>query len=271
MLKSIFIGLLLFFSACNSMYNNQIGNYSAITSAITYCPEKEVELWTCHWCKKLPRMNMLNTFWDRHTSTYCYFAYDVENKHHVLAFEGSQDLRDWLIDFDFIKLVPYKDHPTAKVHAGFWHAYTSVRENIHNTIYYNNVSRLFITGHSLGGALATLSSLDISESLSGFELFMVNLGGPRVGNKEYAELYNSQNIEHFRITHGTDPVPHLPPMIFGYYHIDTEVFYPNSTMNYMICSEAENPQCADGQNIKLWETSDHLTYLDIQISFCGGI
>lgn len=267
----LFLLFITFTSALNNnqiVYGNTIGNYSAVTSAITYCPEKEVELWTCHWCKEMPRMNMLNTFWDYKTSTFCYFAYDTHYKQHVLSFEGSQDIRDWLIDLEFIKLVPYKEHPTAKVHFGFWKAYNSIRENVLSTIKYNNVSKLFVTGHSLGGALATVASLDIAESLPYINIFMINLGAPRVGNKYYVDLFSIYINNYFRITHAKDPVVHLPPMAFSYYHIPNEVFYPNNTLTYKECFNSEDSSCSDGESFDLFATKDHAYYLNIHLPIC---
>ncbi len=265
--------LLLFLQLLNLsrgyQYNNAIGNYSAITSAISYCPEPQVELWGCYWCRELPRMFLLNTFWDSRTSTYCYFAHDINKDQHVLSFEGSQDIKDWLIDLEFIKLIPYKDHPSAKVHYGFWTAYSSIRDNVINTIKYNNVNKLVITGHSLGGALATVASLDIAEILQGLNIEMINLGAPRVGNKDYVELYNSYLNNSLRITHGQDPVVHLPPMMLNYYHIPSEIFYPNNSLTYIECSGSEDPKCADSERFDLFNTKDHGYYLNIYLANCS--
>lgn len=52
-----------------------------------------------------------------------------------------------------------------KVHAGFWEAFTSIREEMHKVIREELVREpadILVTGHSLGGALATLCALDLS-------------------------------------------------------------------------------------------------------------
>ncbi|KAJ0092471.1 hypothetical protein Patl1_25753 [Pistacia atlantica] len=53
---------------------------------------------------------------------------------------------------------------------------------------------VYATGHSLGGALATLFALELSSSklakCGAISLTMYNFGSPRVGNKKFADVYN---------------------------------------------------------------------------------
>lgn len=49
-------------------------------------------------------------------------------------------------------------------HSGFWEAYCTVRSFIHTVIRQELSARpahIYCTGHSLGGALATIASLDL--------------------------------------------------------------------------------------------------------------
>jgi hypothetical protein len=50
------------------------------------------------------------------------------------------------------------------VHSGFWNAYLTLRKDVHAAVrkYLREGDRLLITGHSLGGALATFAALDLS-------------------------------------------------------------------------------------------------------------
>ncbi|BBG92611.1 triglyceride lipase [Prunus dulcis] len=58
---------------------------------------------------------------------------------------------------------------------------------------------VYVTGHSLGGALSTLLALELSSSQLAkrgvISVTMYNFGSPRVGNKKFAEVYNEDNIE----------------------------------------------------------------------------
>jgi hypothetical protein len=47
-------------------------------------------------------------------------------------------------------------------------------------------------------------------------------GAPRVGNIDFAKFVTSQAGLEFRITHGSDPVPRLPPISFNYRHVSPE-------------------------------------------------
>lgn len=76
-----------------------------------------------------------------------------------------------------------------------------------------------VTGHSLGGAIAVHAALDlVSINLKVDTLY--TYGAPRVGDKKFSEWFDSfSKINYrYRITHARDPVPHLPPIDFGFLH-----------------------------------------------------
>jgi hypothetical protein len=255
----------------DTVYNNSLGFKSTYLSAISYCPEMEVKEWNCYWCSKFGDFKVIETFWDHRTSTFCYFGRINNNGDHVLVFEGSQDEKDLLIDLKFVKLVPYKQHPTAKVHSGFWNAYTSIREEIHTLISSKDITSLFVTGHSLGGALATLASLDIIEERLLANISMVSIGAPRVGNPEYASIYSSLmgSNSYFRLTHALDPIVHLPYLSLDYKHISHEIYYPHDNLDYVECVGGESIRCANSVALKKHNFTDHGYYMNIKISRCS--
>lgn len=247
-------------------YSNSLGEYGAIFSAIAYCPETNVAAWNCYWCKKMPDFSLLETFWEPATSTYAYLGYDPGKDHHVLSFEGTQDVEDWIIDLQIATLSPYKQYPDARVHTGFWKAYTSIQQRLYAAIQMYPIQHLFVTGHSLGNALATVASLDLAEELNLTSISMLGLAGPRVGNLEYASLFEKYVDSYYRITHAYDPIPHLPPMFLGFMHVGHEVYYPNNTLLYTYCPQAESVECID-QHMG-WNATDHRYYMDMWISYC---
>lgn len=258
--------ILLLLLSSSFAYDNDIGLESVKLSAITYCPESAVGNWSCYWCQQFPNFKLIDTFWDAKTSTYLYFG-QMDNTY-IIAYEGSQDLTDWMIDLEISKLIPYKNYPTAKVHYGFWQAYTSIRDKLYQSLKQYNIANLFITGHSLGGALSTITALDIAEELGYSNISMINFGSPRVGNSDYVAIFQQYLKDYYRITHGSDPIPRLPPTLLGFSHIGNEIYYPNSTLDYQFCQESESEKCEDGNHFLPWSTDDHRIYLGLRLSQC---
>ncbi|KAL3795355.1 hypothetical protein HJC23_009528 [Cyclotella cryptica] len=82
---------------------------------------------------------------------------------------------------------------------------------------YRDEYKLYVTGHSLGGALATLFGLYASaSSIPPQPVTVVSVASPRVGNLEFAALfteYESQGkIRHLRVANHKDPVTLAPAM-----------------------------------------------------------
>ncbi len=67
-----------------------------------------------------------------------------------------------------------------------------------------------VTGHSLGAALAQLTSMDLLRS--GIPNTIYNFGQPRVGDQAYA-TFATKKLNIWRVTHHKDVVPHVPPTI----------------------------------------------------------
>ncbi|KNC75696.1 hypothetical protein SARC_11785 [Sphaeroforma arctica JP610] len=87
----------------------------------------------------------------------------------------------------------------------------------------HNPFHVFITGHSLGGALATLCAYEFSRVFAGAELALTvyTFGSPRVGNHQYAWLYNERIPNTYRIVNDGDPITALPPKIAGTAFLNT--------------------------------------------------
>ncbi|KIH45758.1 hypothetical protein ANCDUO_24196, partial [Ancylostoma duodenale] len=77
-----------------------------------------------------------------------------------------------------------------------------------------------INGHSLGGALASLAAFSvINDSMVAKEkLTLLTLGQPRVGDKTFAEAYNKQVMNSFRVVRAGDSMPYLPKEEAYTYH-----------------------------------------------------
>jgi len=86
-------------------------------------------------------------------------------------------------------------------------------------------------------------------------------GTPRVGNGAFHDFHAKVVPTSYRITHFADPVPHLPLLLMGFYHTDTEVFYQENNIQYKICTGAEDRSCANSVLLPFLVT-DHLSYFN---------
>jgi hypothetical protein len=127
----------------------------------------------------------------------------------ALILRGTNDLRDWLTDFDAI---PDGWVGGGVVHRGFAEAFELVRERIIASLDQNVPADcpLFAAGHSLGGALATLlASLRPPRALYTF-------GSPRVGDNDFGATL--AGVKTFRVVNNRDVVTTVPPPL-PFHHV----------------------------------------------------
>lgn len=93
-------------------------------------------------------------------------------------------------------------------------------------------------------------------------------GSPRVGDEKFSVWFDTflKTNNKNRITHGRDPVPHLPPADFGFTHVPHEIFYHATVKDgFKTCTDSgskEDGTCSDKYVADVMVT-DHLTYYDI--------
>ena len=150
----------------------------------------------------------------------------------VIAFRGTACLRDWLTDLD-CKLRPMV-YDGLRVHEGFRAAAGSIRERVAGAVGWWK-GPVFLTGHSLGGALAQLVAwwLEVNDHpVQGVYTF----GSPRVGNGEWARSYAKSWVQlydlplsrrTYRVVLEEDIVPRVPGVLMGYRHAGREYFLPS--------------------------------------------
>ena len=123
----------------------------------------------------------------------------------LLAFRGTQSIGNCLTDADAL-LVSQFPYP-GRVHSGFAEAVEQVWPEVRRIL--GNPSRsvpLWVTGHSLGGAMATLASVRLTSE--GYKVRAVyTYGSPRVGDRFFR---NSYSLANYRFVNDNDLVPHLP-------------------------------------------------------------
>jgi hypothetical protein len=76
-----------------------------------------------------------------------------------------------------------------------------------------------VTGHSLGAALGTLYVAQNAHAKLLTNPLICTFGSPRVGDPEFVRNFNRLRMTSSRIVNEYDPIPDLPPEIFGFKHI----------------------------------------------------
>ena len=205
-----------------------------------------------------------------------------------VAFAGTDptSLEDWITDLSFLFL-NYSEYilnsnggcTDCKVHKGFYQSYASISTQIWDAVaelreYYGNQTKLVITGHSLGGAMATHCAIDAVINYEINPSYVYTFGAPRLGNGNFADYYKSIIPNLYRVTFKKDPVPHLPFKSWSYAHLPNEIYYPDDfddiSSGYIICDgSGEDDNCADRYDgletldltaIAL-DVTDHLEYM----------
>tara|TARA_B100000212_G_scaffold31527_1_gene20609 strand:- start:441 stop:863 length:423 start_codon:yes stop_codon:yes gene_type:complete len=84
--------------------------------------------------------------------------------------------------------------------------------------------QIYITGHSLGAALATL----VAGRLNNPDVVLYTFGSPRVGNGKWNKC---QKFKHYRFRNNNDLVTRIPPAWLGFKH-NGKFMYFNSNGDY---------------------------------------
>ncbi len=159
---------------------------------------------------------------DAGTDTQVLAARDAETL--VFAFRGSSSVRDFLRDATVTLgfFLGTRLHSTeTHVHRGFRDGWAAVRNWCDAVVVAERAQGAFMrvvtTGHSLGGALATLAAADIWLGMTSSYTY----GSPRVGAPDFANPYDSANIDTVRVVHDEDIVPRVPEV--PYRHVQGEL------------------------------------------------
>ncbi len=153
-------------------------------------------------------------------------AFNDATKTAIVAIRGTKSLVDWLADLDALA-VPYLAVADAGfVHMGFQLVYEHIRRHVAELLINGcpGVKRVLVTGHSLGGAVATLCAFDIGKNLPlGAVPELYTFAAPRSGAPPtLIEQFNAFIPICHRVVNFMDVVPHVPlPPLFE--HVGEEL------------------------------------------------
>ena len=113
----------------------------------------------------------------------------------------------------------------AGMHFGFRHALDAVWMQLRAAVPPDTVGRLFMTGHSLGAAIAVLAAMRLQSDVNLTVDAVYTFGLPRVGGSKFNDLYEPiLGARTFRLVNGDDPVPSVPPPLLEYRHVGRSLF-----------------------------------------------
>ncbi len=132
----------------------------------------------------------------------------------ILVFRGSQTLNDWITNIQ----ARQQDYTVAgvnrgKVHRGFLTFYNNLQKQIQDVIkLLNPAAPVYLTGHSLGSVLATLTAVDMATSSAKTkpQLQLYTYASPRIGDPTFAQFFNTTVPNTYRVFNMADMVPEIP-------------------------------------------------------------
>ncbi|NEQ96048.1 MAG: lipase family protein [Cyanothece sp. SIO2G6] len=143
-----------------------------------------------------------------------------------LAFRGTDELDDWL---DNLKLFPEKVL-FGEFHRGFWNSVEDIWEELFTRyleLRQQKKRPLFLTGHSKGGAMATITAAKLIHRDWPFTS-LYTFGQPRAMTTATARIFNVEAKEKtFRFQNNNDLVTRAPARLMGYSHVGTYVHISN--------------------------------------------
>lgn len=111
-----------------------------------------------------------------------------------------------------------KSYQQLKVHSGFHNEYLRYRDRILLYVSQHPDKDIYLTGHSLGGALAVLSSFDIAAHTQR-PVTVFTFGQPRVGGPKFREAYDALVPNSYRVVVDGDPIARVPGLFLDYEHV----------------------------------------------------
>ncbi|KAG2154446.1 Alpha/Beta hydrolase protein [Suillus bovinus] len=206
-------------------------------------------------CPRPMGNTLVTQFIDLITATQGFVARDDTRKELVVSFRGSREVAN-AIAVTSILLSPLRGPGLPKdtdthVHTGFLYAFKSVGDRVLDVLreQFDKFPQydVAVTGHSLGGAIASIAALSIRNSFPDNPLRLFTFGQPRTGDPSFAELVETviglDNI--FRGVHSFDGVPTVIPTRLGYRHHATEYWQftePPAPRHVRRCVGGEDPE-----------------------------
>jgi hypothetical protein len=139
----------------------------------------------------------------------------------VAVIRGTDSILEWIDDAQFLFVSDPVPHGAGFTEEGFSAIYKSLRLSssatsptviaaIKSYIANGAAKSVTVTGHSLGGALATLLALDVAHNSTQKSPTLYTFASPRLGEIFFASDFKSAVATSYRVYNSTDVVPDVP-------------------------------------------------------------
>eukprot|EP00842_Homolaphlyctis_polyrhiza_P002073 jgi/Hompol1/2867/HPOL_006200-RA len=192
----------------------------------TYCLEGLAD-WQCATCKALATQGTTNVslLGDPINNSFGFVAVNPPSKLIVLAFRGTRNLDNWIKDLMAANSTGTNQTTRAdaefpgspaesRVHMGFLAAWEFLRDDAIARVGWhlnqNPDYTILVTGHSLGGAIATMASVDLvtRANINANKIIIMTINQPRVGNPIFAQWIASFDFQDsLRLVNENDLTP----------------------------------------------------------------
>lgn len=192
---------------------------SAARSKIAYLSFEEVkELWSSGGINYIFEgvINEPKYYEDAASGLNAYSWLQGRTLHFV--FRGTSCATDVKIDIDQRRVQLFPDNPSILVHSGFCKQLRAIETQMLMEIEQltSMIDVVHFSGHSLGGAVATLAAGAAAAAASAtVKVICHTIGSPRVGNKAFIKWWSTRVAESARIQNFKDPIPLFP--VNGFY------------------------------------------------------
>jgi triacylglycerol lipase len=135
--------------------------------------------------------------------------------------EGRFDANNWIVDLDAQQIpVDQSFGVSGYIHEGFANAFASLWQPIQAAVteFQDNAQSLWITGHSLGGALAMVTAAAVTFEKRWPFNGLYTFGQPRVGDPNFCGNCDIHfGDQYYRFVNDQDIVTRVPPRLFPHF------------------------------------------------------
>jgi len=207
----------------NNEYDATTALSLALACELSYRTQQEIKDTALHW--SFEQVEYISITKGKDIDTQCVVM--ANEQQIVIIFKGTHSVNDWLTNFQAVREAGPLEKTLA--HEGFQDALFPAVIKITSFIdkFQNNQQKIWLTGHSLGGALCSLYAGMLCEN--GYQVDgLYTFASPRPGDESFARQLNQKILgPHYRVVNDGDIVPHLPP----------EPFFSHAGQRYLLEEE----------------------------------